>query len=68
VDGSELLEIALEGEREGILGVKRPAKSLSRAWQEGIFGNGTKLVAISLAFDTDILFGDGDSVSVHEGA
>jgi hypothetical protein len=60
VDGSESLEIVLEGEQEGVLGVKRPVKSSSKARREGVFGNGTEPVAIGLAFDADILFGDGE--------
>jgi hypothetical protein len=59
VDGSESLEFVLEGETEGVLGVKRPVKSSSKARREGVFGNGTELVAIGLALNADILFGDG---------
>jgi hypothetical protein len=60
VDGSESLEFVLEGETEGVLGVKRPVKSSSKARREGVFGNGTELVAIGLALNADILFGDGE--------
>jgi hypothetical protein len=60
VDGSEALESVLEGETEGVLGVKRPVKSSSKARREGVFGNGTELVAIGLALSADILFGDGE--------
>lgn len=60
MDGSEAPESVLEGETEGVLGVKRPVKSSSKAWREGVLGNGTELVAIGLALDTDILFGDGE--------
>ena len=60
MDGSEAPEFVLVGETEGVLGVKRPVKSLSKARREGVFGNGTELVAIGLALDADILFGDGE--------
>jgi hypothetical protein len=60
VDGSEAPELALEGELEGVLGVKRPVKSSSKARREGVFGNGTELVAIGLDLDAAILFGDGE--------
>lgn len=54
------MEFVLVGETEGVLGVKRPVKSSSKVRREGVFGNGTELVAIGLAFDADILFGDGE--------
>lgn len=60
MDGSEALEFVLEGEMEGVLGVRRPVKSSSKARREGVFGNGTELVAIGLVWNVDILFGDGE--------
>lgn len=60
MDGSESLKLVLEGETEGVLGVRRPVKSSSKARREGVFGNGIELVAIGLAFDADILFGDSE--------
>ena len=60
MDGNEALESVLEGETEGVLGVKRPVKPSSKARREGVFGNGTVLVAIGLALEADILFGDGE--------
>jgi hypothetical protein len=60
VDGSEASEIVLEGETEGVLGVKRPVKSSSKARREGVFGNCTELVATGLALDANILFGEGE--------
>jgi hypothetical protein len=60
VDGSEAPTFVLEGETEGVLGVKRPVKSSSKARREGVFGNGTELVAIVLDLDADILFGDDE--------
>jgi len=59
VDGKESPESVLEGETEGVLGVKSPVKSSSKARREGVFGNGTELVAICLAFSADTLFGEG---------
>jgi hypothetical protein len=60
VDGSEALAFVLEGEPEGVLGVRRPVKSSSKARREGVLGNGMVLVAIDLALHADILFGDGE--------
>ena len=60
MDGSEASEPVLEGDTEGVLGVKRPVKSSSKARREGVFGNGTELVVINLALDAEILFGDGE--------
>ena len=59
MDGKESLGSVLEGETEGVLGVKSPVKSLSKARREGVFGNGTELVAICLALSADTLFGEG---------
>jgi len=58
VDGSESSEFVLEGETEGVLGVKRPVKSSSKARREGVFGNGTELVAIGLALHAGNLVGE----------
>ena len=60
MEGSKALEFVLEGELDGVLGVKRPVKSLSKARREGVFGNGTEFVTIGLPLDADILFGDGE--------
>jgi hypothetical protein len=60
VDGSDASEFVLEGETEGVLGVKRPVKSSSKARREGVFGNCTELMAIGLALAADILFGEGE--------
>ena len=60
MDGSEASELVLEGETEGVLGVKRPVKSLSKARREGVFGNGTELAAIGLALEAIVLFGEGE--------
>ena len=49
----------MEGETEGVLGVKSPVKSLSKARREGVFGNCTELVAICLVLSADTLFGEG---------
>lgn len=59
MDGKESLGSVLEGETEGVLGVKSPVKSSSKARREGVFGNGTELVAICLALSADTLFGEG---------
>jgi hypothetical protein len=58
VDGSEAPGFVLEGETEGVLGVKRPVKSSSKARREGVSGNCTELVAIGLALDADLLLGE----------
>lgn len=58
MDGKESPIFVLEGETEGVLGVKRPVKSSIKARREGVFGNCTELVAIGLALDADILFGE----------
>jgi hypothetical protein len=58
VDGRESPGFVLEGETEGVLGVKRPVKSSIKARREGVFGNCTELVAIGLALDGVILFGE----------
>ncbi len=60
MDGNKLPEFVLDGKTEGVFGVKRLVKSSSKAWQEGVFGNGMELMAIGLALDTDILFGEGE--------
>jgi len=60
VDGSEASELVLEGDTEGVLGVKRPVRSSSKARREGVFGNGKELVTIGLALEAIILFGEGE--------
>ncbi len=60
MDGNKSPEFVLDGETEGVLGVKRPVKSSSKARREGVFGNGTELMAIGLALDADILFSEGE--------
>ena len=60
MEGSEASDSVLEGETEGVLGVKRPVKSSSKARREGVFGNCTELVAIDLALEANSLFGEGE--------
>ena len=56
--GNESLASVLDGETDGVLGVRSPVKSSSKARREGVFGNCTELVAICLALSTDTLFGE----------
>jgi hypothetical protein len=49
----------LEGETEGVLGVRRPVRSSSKARREGVFGNCTEFAAKGLAFDADTLLDVG---------
>lgn len=58
MDGRESPRFVLEGDTEGVLGVKRPLKSSIKARREGVFGNCTEPVAIGVAFDADTLFGE----------
>lgn len=57
--GNESLASVLDGETDGVLGVRSPVKSSSKARREGVFGNCTELVAICLALSPDTLFGEG---------
>jgi hypothetical protein len=59
VHGNESLASVLDGETEGVLGVRSPVRSSSKARREGVFGNCTELVAICLALSVDALFGEG---------
>jgi hypothetical protein len=49
----------LEGETEGVLGVRRPVRSSSKARRDGVLGNCTEFVAMGLAFDADALLDAG---------
>lgn len=64
VDGNESLGSVLDGETDGVLGVKSPVKSSSKARREGVFGNGTELVAVCLDLSADALFGEAVSRGV----
>jgi hypothetical protein len=59
VDGNESPASVLDGETDGVLGVRSPVKSSSKARREGVLGNCTVLVAICLALSADTLFGEG---------
>jgi hypothetical protein len=49
----------LEGETEGVLGVRRPVRSSSKARREGVFGNCTEFVVNGLVFDAEALLDAG---------
>ena len=58
MDGNESLASVLDGETDGVLGVRSPVRSSSKARREGVFGNCTELVPICLALSADALFGE----------
>lgn len=59
MDGNESLASVLDGETEGVLGVKSPVKSSSKARREGVFGNCTELAVLCFPLTADALFGEG---------